>query len=165
MVSWSQTNAKSRGKSPLKKPRQPLRIFPFAKPRLAARAIVDAHPHDRGARRTTPASCRTPNPPRGASACPLHSRLPRRRFPRRRVVRCRLASSLGTHRSPRRPPRTRRSLFRAKAPPQAPLEPMNVNYRAQVRANPDTRLPDVRPRIPPSSHRAARRAFQKPAPV
>ena len=57
----------------------------------------------------------------------------------------------GTHRSPR-PPRPRRSLFRAKAPPQAPLEPVNVNYRAQVRANADTRLPDVHPGIPPSSH-------------
>lgn len=30
-------------------------------------------------------------------------------------------------------PVKRRSLFRAKAPPQAPLEPVNVNYRAQVR--------------------------------
>ena len=57
----------------------------------------------------------------------------------------------GTHRSPR-PPRPRRSLFRAKAPPQAPLEPVNVNYRAQVRANADTRLPDVHPGIPTSSH-------------
>ena len=55
------------------------------------------------------------------------------------------------------PSRPRRSLFRAKAPPQAPLEPVNVNYRAQVRANADTRLLDVHPGIPPSSHKRYRR--------
>ena len=68
-----------------------------------------------------------------------------------------VASSAAVSRPPRdpsltSPSRPRRSLFRAKAPPQAPLEPVNVNYRAQVRANSDTRLLDVHPRIPPSSH-------------
>lgn len=145
-------------KCPLKKPRQPFAVFPFAKSHDLSRLV-----HSSTRTRTTAAH---------AGRRRRHVERQTRRKAQVRVSRTRdsrvvafpvvgsfAAASrvpLGTHRSPR-PPRPRRSLFRAKAPPQAPLEPVNVNYRAQVRANADTRLLDVHPGIPPSSHKRCRR--------
>lgn len=137
------------------------------KPRpLATRALVDAHPHDRGSRRTTPASCRTPNPPKGASACFPHPRLARRRFPRRRVVRCRIS----------RPPRDP-SLTSPSPPTQVPVPRQGASPGAagarerqlpragtRERRYPSPGCPPRNPSLVPHP-KPARRAFQKPAPV